>query len=60
MKNILIFNTRMIKIRYQNLYPYFIFFLVSQIFISCNYRNNLTPEEIVKKQVADAQFDSLI
>ncbi len=60
MQNILIFNTRMIKIRYQNIYLYFFFFLISQIFISCNYRSNLTPEETVRKQIADAQLDSLV
>lgn len=60
MQNILIFNTRMIKIRYQNIYLYFFFFLISQIFISCNYRSNLTPEETVREQIADAQLDSLV
>lgn len=50
----------MIKFRDQYIYLYLILFLISQIFISCNYRSNLTPEEIIKKQVVDAQFDSLV
>ena len=59
MKSILDFNTKMIKVLNRNYYPYFILFLASQIFLSCNYGRSLTPEEIVMKQIAAEQFDSL-
>ena len=60
MESILVFNTKMIKFRNQNIYLYFILFVVSLIFFSCNYRSNLSPEEIIKKQIASEQFDSIV
>ena len=59
MKSILIFNTKMIKVRGQNFYPFFILLLVSQVFLSCNYRSNLTTEEIILNKIVAEQFDSL-
>ena len=60
MKSISIFSTKMINLRNQNLFFYFTLFLFSQILFSCNYRSKLIPEEIVMKQMAAEQFDSLV
>ena len=50
----------MIKVRAHNFYSFFLLFLVSQLFLSCNSRSSLTPEEIVFNKVAAEQFDSLV